>query len=504
MEKYNKTKTTKLSDIVTLISKTFKIKKERTESNNHTYFDTYDWRLYKSGLFLTKSNFCYTLAKISNGEPLTSIKIRLKKKLSFWQDFPDGKLKNEIKNLIGVRSLIKLISVSHKNQIFTVLNNDEKIVVRLTFQEIKRTNTRRVISLIYLNPVRGYNKEFERVKNMLTETGSTPERKDILAISLPSDIKPGSYTGKLNIKLQSEMTTRQAVIAIFSKLLDTIKQNEEGIRKNIDTEFLHDFRVAVRRTRSLFSQVRSTFPVDVTNKAKRDFSTLGKMTNKLRDLDVYILKRQQYIQMLPGNLRSGIEPIFNRLEIERKEEQKKLALYLNSQLYKNIITSWNNFLENQNLKHVRTSNSDIPIIVTAKNFILKKFKKIIKTGKLINDKTPDPEIHSLRIECKKLRYLLEFFSSLFPNKETTLMINYLKKLQDTLGDFNDLHVQQENLRFFLRKIENNKGKNTETMALGGLITILYQQQQEVRKQLNKKIAEFSKAKNIKLYDSIFS
>lgn len=84
------------------------------------------------------------------------------------------------------------------------------------------------------------------------------------------------------------------------------------------------------------------------------------------------------------------------------------------------------------------------------------------------------------------------------------MINYLKKLQDTLGDFNDLHVQQENLRFFLRKIENNKGKNTETMALGGLITILYQQQQEVRKQLNKKIAEFSKAKNIKLYDSIFS
>ena len=47
---------------------------------------------------------------------------------------------------------------------------------------------------------------------------------------------------------------------IHHALLGIIVANEPGLRANLDTEFLHDFRVAVRRTRSLLGQVRQVFP----------------------------------------------------------------------------------------------------------------------------------------------------------------------------------------------------------------------------------------------------
>ena len=131
--------------------------------------------------------------------------------------------------------------------------------------------------------------------------------------------------------------------------------------------------------------------------------------------------------------------------------------------------------------------------------------KIIKAGRLIDEKTPDSDIHSLRIECKKLRYLLEFFSSLFPQNEMSIIVKQLKKLQDNLGDFNDLSVQQKSLKNYLSKIDNNSNdKNIVPLAVGGLIAVLYQKQQVLKNQFTQKFDEFSKTKNIKLYKKLFS
>ena len=307
-----------------------------------------------------------------------------------------------------------------------------------------------------------------------------------------------------SIKLKPEMNAQHAAVVILNNLLGAIKHNEDGIKKDIDIEFLHDFRVAVRRTRAALSQIKAVFPEEIIIKAKNEFSSLGKRTNNLRDLDVYLLKKEKYIKMLPPDLRPGLKMMFNKLEAERKKEQKKLTRYLNSSSYKKIIASWENFLKNQSTENVKSQNSDIPVTEIARKFILTKYMKIIKSGKSINKNTPDSDIHSLRIECKKLRYLLEFFSSLFPQNEMDNIIKQLKKLQDNLGDYNDLFVQQESLKNYLGKIDNNNSKNIVPLAVGGLITVLYQKQQELRNQFTQNFNEFSKTKNIKLYKKLFS
>src|SRR6266550_6449803 len=61
---------------------------------------------------------------------------------------------------------------------------------------------------------------------------------------------PGDYSSKIDVKLTAEMPARCALEEVLLRLLDTLEANVPGTIKDIDTEFLHDLRVAVRRTRS--------------------------------------------------------------------------------------------------------------------------------------------------------------------------------------------------------------------------------------------------------------
>ena len=109
------------------------------------------------------------------------------------------------------------------------------------------------------------------------------------------------------------MHSDEATKIILRSLFLVIKTNEVYISKDLDTEFLHDYRVAIRRTRSALGQIKNVFPKETTSRFKKDFSFLGKLSNQLRDLDVYLLKKDAYKAMLPSILRDDIDPLFDYL-----------------------------------------------------------------------------------------------------------------------------------------------------------------------------------------------
>jgi CHAD domain-containing protein len=149
-------------------------------------------------------------------------------------------------------------------------------------------------------------------------------------------------------------------------------------------------------------------------------------------------------------------------------------------------------------------NAERPVLSVAKEFITKRYKKTIKSGKQIDDTASEMSMHSLRIQCKKLRYLLEFFSSLFPRSDIELFIRHLKKMQDMLGEFNDLTVQQEELRGHLKRIgRNGKVKLKEAAALGGLISVLKIRQDDIRLQFKAVFVEFHNRENTELFHKLF-
>ena len=132
-----------------------------------------------------------------------------------------------------------------------------------------------------------------------------------------------------------------------------------------------------------------------------------------------------------------------------------------------------------------------PSLSFARRLIMKRYRKVSKTGRALDETTPDLSIHQLRIHCKKLRYLMEFFTPLFPPAEIKQLIRALKLLQNNLGNFNDYSVQQ---KFLEKLLESGVVGGAKALAvaysLGALTTMLYQLQGEERGRIVEHLAAF--------------
>ena len=100
---------------------------------------------------------------------------------------------------------------------------------------------------------------------------------------------PADYTSGVDAEITATMPAPVAVARLLLRLLDTMEQNVDGVLRDIDTEFLHDLRVAVRRTRSAIKLLGRVLPADLAEHFKAEFKWLGDVTTPVRDLDVHLL-----------------------------------------------------------------------------------------------------------------------------------------------------------------------------------------------------------------------
>lgn len=474
------------------------------------FLDTFDRRLRSSNLALIKEAGRYYLKELSQGEALAALDDNFETAPGFWWDFPKCSLRSKIKTAAGIRAILSLAEIERSITTLKLLNEDKKTLLLIYVKELKVLDDNEPSSatlVVQTKPIRGYSKEAQQFNKYLGTIGLIGLEGDIVSATGSIDGKyPLNYSSKINVRLEPQMKSQDAAKLIFLNLLQTMKANEFGIIQDIDTEFLHDFRVAVRRTRSALSQIKNVFSEQDTEKFKNEFSVIGKATNELRDLDVYLLTEDSYKKMLPKDLRPGLDPLFDSLAEQREKAKQDCAEYLKSDSYKESIGAWEEFLRTTNTNPTLAANSERPIIDLAQDKIWKKYSRVIKLGKRVQSNTPDPQVHDLRIECKKLRYLLEFFTSLFPQNEMRTVISHLKKLQDNLGDFNDLYVQQESLKKFLSQTEigYDESKQQTMAAAGGLVSVLYQRQNAVRKKFKDNFSGFSDKETTALFTELFS
>jgi CHAD domain-containing protein len=166
---------------------------------------------------------------------------------------------------------------------------------------------------------------------------------------------------------------------------------------------------------------------------------------------------------------------------------------------------WETFLYKPPPASATAVNAELPIIELARNRIYKKFRGVAKTGSKILANTEDELLHALRIECKKLRYLMEFFANLVPRKKINALIAQLKNLQDNLGDFNDLCVQQEYLLNMATELPDDQQQLKKTLvAIGSLVEALNHEKQTVKGAFARTFADFAAPGNEQLFKELFS
>ena len=293
---------------------------------------------------------------------------------------------------------------------------------------------------------------------------------------------PVSYTGKLDVALHPGDRADHATKRVLTQLLEIMEATEDGMRRDLDPEFLHDFRVAVRRTRSCLSQVPGVLRGEVTRRFADEFAWLGKLTGPGRDLDVFLLKLADYGAELPESTRRDLAPFVARLRRRRRAAQRRQIQGLDSERYRRLKRDWRALVGTD--ADESAPNAARPIGEVATERIRRAYVRVRKRGRSLNTQTAAETIHRLRVDCKKLRYLLVFFRRLFEEDQVRSVVRSLKRLQDDLGDYNDLRVQQRELTGMATDIfvEGDAGAPA-FLAMGRLIERLEVRQGAVRHRL---------------------
>ena len=297
-------------------------------------------------------------------------------------------------------------------------------------------------------------------------------------------------TYKGHVKLSPDDNAISAVTRVAQALVRSIQRSENGIIEDTDSEYLHQYRVSIRKLRSLLALIKGVYPPDETDRLRSAFGGYAKETNALRDLDVYLLDEAAYQARLDPSLADGLNAFFVDLRKGRDREYLRLKRVLTSTDYQKRSKADQDWFFLPDLPRGPIAEESIYKLVT--NQILRRYQSICRKGTRIEIGTSDSEIHKLRIECKKLRYLLELFSGLLPANKTKRFIHRLMSLQTKLGRFNDYCVQTQ---FLVTRLKNPEALASSTAAaIGGLITSLSLSKQESLKIIIIHVGKFSDSK----------
>jgi CHAD domain-containing protein len=231
--------------------------------------------------------------------------------------------------------------------------------------------------------------------------------------------------------------------------------HESGTRQGEDIEELHDMRVATRRMRAAFEVFRDAFEPKAVKRHLKGLKATGRTLGRVRDLDVFIDKAQQYLDTLPQEERSGLEPLLSLWENDRQIDREKMLAYLNSESYANFKGNFLSFVSTPGEGAIQVPETSphlvrhvLPVLVYSRLAAVRAYDSILDSATI-------EQLHSLRIEFKKLRYTLEFFREVL-GEEAKELIEEIKGLQDHLGDLNDADVACSILRQFIDEWESRQ------------------------------------------------
>ena len=468
-----------------------------------TYYDSFDWRLYTHGITceFNRSKTASTLLLRNLKNDLIIASTEIKEVPKFSQQFQAEEIRSVLKPLLEMRALLPVCNLDYEIYHLNIINNDEKTVLRLVLEEHDLFNNR-----LTLQPVKGYDKAAEHIiETLTTQLGLSPTHKPLLLTALKlQGRKPNDYSSKLAINLDPDMRADIAVKYIYSHLLKAIKDNEQGTIADTDSEFLHDFRVAVRRTRSGLSQLKGVLPDQISATYAEFFSWLGQSTSSTRDLDVYLLNFAQYKDSLPASIREDINPLDALILAKQQKAHQELAKKLRSAKYLSTLYEWEQYLKEQAPIAPFASNAKLTIKQLADRRLWKNYKRVLQEGNAINEHSPAEALHELRKSCKKLRYLMEFFQSLYPENQIKHFIKNLKGLQEVLGNFQDYAVQENTLKLFGEEMLNNNVHANTLLAMGVLIQNLDTLRDNARKDFSAKFAIFKHEENQSVFKSLLA
>ncbi len=281
---------------------------------------------------------------------------------------------------------------------------------------------------------------------------------------------------------------RKVLCFHFQRML----QHEPGTREGRDPEALHDMRVATRRMRAAFRVFGPFFDPTVTRPHRRGLRLTAAVLGAVRDLDVLIGRLELTLAPLPAAEQASLAPLLSSWRKQRMAARGALLAYLDSRKYRRFVERFHEFLESPD-KGVLVEPEDVlaptqvrhlaPVQIWQRYAAVRAYETVLPADPSANYATlPIATLHALRIECKRLRYTLEFFREALPPTVTPL-IELVVKAQDHLGELHDADVAIGLIRDFMERRTRRARRAHEEIDLSGAQHLLQVKGEEMARLL---------------------
>jgi CHAD domain-containing protein len=453
---------------------------------DHRWVDTFDRRLRRAGVTLQLS-----WGPISEGDraEITGVDVgspwsvpcflpRARRNENGWrleQLLGRGPAASVLDPLLGGRALLPIARLRVRRHTVSLRDRRGQALGEARWEE--RLGSGQVLPRTWLRVtlVGKQRRQAEELRNRLAQAGGLQPSSGGWLAWLD---QPG---GPRAMPIEPGEPSAEAVRRILRYLLEVVSANTPGVLADLDVEFLHDLRVAVRRARSAVKLVGDCLPGAGVARLAVDLRWMGDLTTPTRDMDVLL-------QAVSASGDAAAEPLLRHLAERRAQGWSRLAAQMQSPRWKTALRRWAAVTQGG----TRPSRGGPTVEDLARDRAGRAYRRAYRIAARLAPDSPPEHFHRLRKRCKELRYLLEFFAPALDDGEYRELLTVLRSLQDCLGEFQDTQVQESEL-LTLAPVAATSGPMA-VLALGRLDHELRERRERARQAIVPRLEAFTQPK----------
>ena len=345
-----------------------------------------------------------------------------------------------------VRDTLKPVFETRIERTACHLNRDRTAIAMAVDQgQIVASNSSFAVSEIELELKHGNPVELFKIARIISEI--VPARLDVKSKSERGfeliEQAPVAAEKARDPELSAEVSAGLAFTLICRTCLRHLVANEPATIKR-DAEALHQMRIAVRRIRAAISLFSDVVNDDRVEAIKSELRWFARELGPARDLDAFLfevlrpLKKQHKSE--PGLV--SISKMFARRRLQGYRQAQEAV---QSARFRMLVLDTAEWVEvgpwSVSENPLMRLRREMPIDAYAAEQLSRRCKKIRRRGAKIEHLNAE-QLHRLRIQVKKARYAVEFFSSVYGGKKSAKrrrnVLSSLRQLQNCLGGLNDI------------------------------------------------------------------
>jgi CHAD domain-containing protein len=219
------------------------------------------------------------------------------------------------------------------------------------------------------------------------------------------------------------------VRAYLRRQLAEIERTDPIVRGGVDDEALHDFRVAVRRSRAVLRVARPLFDQEWLASLRAELKWLGGQLAPLRDLDVLLADLREQ-----GNRDAA--PVVKALNADRRRARANVKKALGTDRYLALLDALSVAVDHPPVRKI-----DVSVGALARG----EFKRLRRRAARVGSQPTDAALHKLRIAAKRARYAAELAEPV-EGKRARKFVAAAKEFQDVVGSHQDAVTADARIR----------------------------------------------------------